>query len=134
MVESCFTVAVFCIISAIIAVLLRQYSREQSLMAALAASCAVGGSCVMMLSSFIGEISDIFTAAGVSDTYISLIFKAAAVCFISQLTSDICRDSGESAIASAAELWGRAAVTFMSLPVLRALLETITEMIRSGQV
>ncbi|MBQ9898882.1 MAG: stage III sporulation AC/AD family protein [Ruminococcus sp.] len=134
MVESCFTVAVFCVVSAIIAVLLRQYSREQSLMAALAASCAVGGACIVLLSTFIGELGDMFTAAGVSDAYISLIFKAAAVCFITQLTCDICRDSGETAIASAAEMWGRAAVTFMSLPVLSALLEKITELIQGGQV
>ncbi|MDE6848134.1 MAG: stage III sporulation AC/AD family protein, partial [Ruminococcus sp.] len=61
--------------------------------------------------------------------YISLIFKAAAVCFITQITCEICRDSGENAIASAAEMWGRGAVTFMSLPVLKALLERINEII-----
>ena len=78
-----------------------------------------------MAGPILTEISDIFTAAGISDDYISLVFKAVAVCFITQITADICRDSGETAIASAAELWGRAALVFMSLPVMRVLMEII---------
>lgn len=128
MVENCFTVAVFCVVSAIIAVLLRQYNREHSLLTALAACGTVGAACVMILGTLIEQISGIFVQAGISESYISLIFKAAAVCFITQITCEICRDSGENAIASAAEMWGRAAVTFMSLPVLSALLEKITEL------
>ena len=85
-----------------------------------------------MAGPILTEISDIFTAAGISDDYISLVFKAVAVCFITQITADICRDSGETAIASAAELWGRAALVFMSLPVMRVLMEIINEMIWDG--
>lgn len=129
MVENCFSVAVFCVCSAIFAVLLRQHCHEQSLMIALAACVAVVGGFMLFLAPLVSEVQDIFSQAGISDSYISLIFKAAAVCFITQITCEICRDSGENAIASAAEMWGRGAVTFMSLPVLKALLERINEII-----
>ncbi len=84
---------------------------------------------MLFLSPIVTEIRDIFTQAGISGDYISLIMKAAAVCFITQITCEICRDSGEMAIASAAELWGRGALTFMSLPIVKALLERINEII-----
>lgn len=129
MVESCFSVAVFCICAAIFAVLLRQYCREQSILIALAACVAVIGGFMLFLAPLISDIREIFSQAGVSDSYIALIFKAAAICFITQITCEICRDSGEAAIASAAELWGRGALTFMSLPILKALLERINEII-----
>lgn len=129
MVENCFSVAVFCVCSAIFAVLLRQHCHEQSLMIALAACVAVVGGFMVFLAPLVSDVQDIFSQAGISDSYISLIFKAAAVCFITQITCEICRDSGENAIASAAEMWGRGAVTFMSLPVLKALLERINEII-----
>ncbi|MDE5771493.1 MAG: stage III sporulation AC/AD family protein [Ruminococcus sp.] len=129
MVENCFSVAVFCVCSAIFAVLLRQHCHEQSLMIALAACVAVIGGFMVFLAPLVSDVQDIFSQAGISDSYISLIFKAAAVCFITQITCEICRDSGENAIASAAEMWGRGAVTFMSLPVLKALLERINEII-----
>ena len=129
MVDSCFTVAVFCVVSAILAVLIRRYNQEQSMMTALAACAAVGSAGIAVLGGIISEISSIFTEAGIPESYISLIFKATAVCFITQMTCEICRDSGENAIASAAELWGRGAVTFMSIPVIRALLEKIGELL-----
>lgn len=129
MVENCFSVAVFCICSAIFAVLLRQHCHEQSLMIALAACVTVVGGFMLFLAPLVSDVQNIFSQAGLSDSYISLIFKAAAVCFITQITCEICRDSGENAIASAAEMWGRGAVTFMSLPVLKALLERINEII-----
>ncbi len=129
MVENCFSVAVFCVCSAIFAVLLRQHCHEQSLMIALAACVAVVGGLMLFIAPLVSEVHEIFSQAGISDSYISLVFKAAAVCFITQITCEICRDSGENAIASAAEMWGRGAITFMSLPVLKALLERINEII-----
>ncbi|MDE6666268.1 MAG: stage III sporulation AC/AD family protein, partial [Ruminococcus sp.] len=110
-------------------VLLRQHCHEQSLMIALAACVVVVGGFMLFLAPLVSDVQNIFSQAGLSDSYISLIFKAAAVCFITQITCEICRDSGENAIASAAEMWGRGAVTFMSLPVLKALLERINEII-----
>lgn len=127
MVDSCFTVAVFCICAAIFAVLLRQYCREQSLLISL---CACGGvllTFVTMIYPVIQDIETLFTDAGISSSYISLIFKAAAVCFITQLACELCRDSGESAIAAAAELWGRGAITVMALPIVQALVEILNE-------
>ena len=129
MVENCYSVAVFCICSALLAVLLKQYNREHAMLAALAACTGILFAAVTLAAPILTEISDIFGQAGISDTYISLIFKAAAICFVTQITSDICRDSGETAIASAAELWGRGAVTFLSLPLVRALLELINDML-----
>jgi len=129
MVENCYSVSVFCICSALLAVMLRQYNRENAMLAALAACVGVLFGAMTLAAPVLEEIADIFGQAGISDSYISLIFKAAAICFITQITADICRDSGESAIASAAELWGRGAVTFLSLPLVRVLLELINEML-----
>lgn len=125
MVDRCISTAAFCICSAVLAVLLRQHCREQSMMIALAVCTAVIGGFLSVFSSVITEVSSIFSQAGISDSYIALIFKAISICLITQITCEICRDSGESAIASAAEIWGRGAVTVISLPLVKALLEQI---------
>lgn len=129
MVDRSIATAGFCICSAILAVILRQHCREQSLMLALAACTAVIAGFMSFFSPMITEISDIFTRAGISDAYLSLIFKATAICIITQITCELCRDSGETAIASVAEIWGRGAVTFISLPLIKALLEQINEIL-----
>ncbi len=129
MVDRSIATAGFCVCAAILAVLLRQHCREQSLMLALAACAVVIGGFMSFFNPMITEISSIFTQAGISDAYLSLIFKATAICIITQITCELCRDSGEAAIASAAEIWGRGAVTFISLPLIKALLEQINEIL-----
>ncbi|MBR6386211.1 MAG: stage III sporulation AC/AD family protein [Ruminococcus sp.] len=129
MVENCFTVSVFCICAAVLAVLLKRYCMEQSLLVALAACIGILGGFLYFLKPMISDIREIFASAGISENYISLIFKATAVCFITEISCEICRDSGENSIASAAEIWGRGAITFMSMPVLKMLVEKINEII-----
>lgn len=126
MVNECLGAAVFSVCASLLAVLLRQYAREQSMLAALAACTGIMAGFMAYAVPMLDEIRDIFAASGVPDSYISLVFKAGAVCFITQTACGLCRDCGETAIASAAELWGRGAVMFMTLPVIRALLERIS--------
>ena len=129
MVDNALSTAVFCVASAILAVLLRQYVREQSLFISLAACVVVTGALFAMLAPVLGEVRLIFLDSGLPESYISLVFKATAVCLITQITSDLCRDSGETAIASASELWGRGAVTFLSLPLIKALITRIGDIL-----
>lgn len=129
MTDRCLITAAFCLCSAILSVLLRQHCREQSMLLAISACTAVMGSFAAFAAPMMEEIRDIFTSAGISESYLALIFKAASICMITQITSELCRDSGEAAIASAAELWGRGAVTFISLPLVKAILEQISSLL-----
>jgi stage III sporulation protein AD len=128
MIDRSFVTASFCLCSAILAVILRQYCREQSMLLAIAACTIIMGSFAAFASPVMRELRDIFTAAGVSDSYLSLIYKGAAICIVTRITSELCRDSGEGAIASVAELWGRGAVTLLSLPLVKAVLEQINQL------
>lgn len=127
MVDNCFSVAVLCVCAAVFAVLLRQYCREQSLLISVASCAILLGVFISMIYPVIQRIQELFTDAGISSSYISLIFKAAAICFITQITCELCRDSGEGAIAAGAELWGRGAITIMAVPIIEALLSMITD-------
>jgi len=127
MVDNCFSVAVFCVCASIFAVLLRRYCCEQSMLISIAACAIIVGGFISMLHPIITQVQELFSDAGIPSSYISLIFKAMSICFITQITCDICRDSGETAIASAAELWGRGSIIVIALPILRALVETIND-------
>jgi len=129
MVESCLSLAAFCICACVCSILLRQYCCEQSFLLSIGACVIVLGGVMAVIYPMLDDIKEIFIASGISSVYIELIFKAAALCFITQITCEICRDSGENAIASAVEIWGRTAITFVSIPVLKSLVELIGGMI-----
>lgn len=126
MVNSCFEVVSFCLSGAVLAVILKQYCKEQSMLIALGVCCIVAISFFTAISPVISKVTEIFSTAGLSENYSELIFKSSSICFITEITCGICRDSGETAIASIAELWGRGAIIVISLPILEALLEIVT--------
>ncbi len=84
---------------------------------------------VLLFDDAIAEIRDIFDMAGIAESYISIIFKTLAICCITHITAELCRDSGEGAIASSAELWGRGAVLVLGFPVFKAFLQLIDKLI-----
>lgn len=129
MVNDVTAVSGFCIAGAILAVLLKQYCKEQSMMISIGVCVMVFAGAAAVISPVLDRISELFVQSGLSESYITIVFKATAICFITQITSDLCRDSGESAIASAMELWGRVSIILMSVPLIESLVETITEIL-----
>ncbi len=129
MVDSCFSVGAFCLVGALISVILKQYCSEHSMAVSIAVCVGVMTFFVLLFDDAIDEIRDIFEMAGIAESYISIIFKTLAICCITHITAELCRDSGEGAIASAAELWGRGAVLVLGLPVFKAFLQLIDKLI-----
>lgn len=127
MVDSCFSVAAICICAVMLSLLLKRYCREQSLFVALVACITVIGAFAASACDLLNDLREILEESEISPEYISVAFKAAAVCIITQITTELCRDSGEGAIASAAELWGRGTVVLLSVPIIRTLIGIIGE-------
>ncbi len=130
MVENCFTVGTFCVVGCLLAVILKQYCSEQSMMISIAVSVSVISLFVLFLADPMDEIRSIFESAGISESCVSIVFKVLAICCITNISAELCRDSGEGAIAVAAELWGRGAVIVLSLPLMRSFISLIDKLIR----
>ena len=79
MVDSCFSVGAFCLVGALIAVILKQYCSEHSMAVTIAVCAGVMTFFVLLFDDAIDEIRDIFEMAGIAESYISIIFKALAI-------------------------------------------------------
>lgn len=75
--------------------------------------------------SYISEISENTDFA----VYIETILKALGIAVISESASDMCRDCGESAIASKVEFAAKACIMLLSLPVVKSLLSLAFEVL-----
>ncbi len=62
--------------------------------------------------------------------YIGLMFKILAVTLITQAVSDICRDNGENALASACEFGAKAVVLTLVFPLFEAVIDTVGGMVK----
>ncbi|MGN1095643.1 MAG: SpoIIIAC/SpoIIIAD family protein [Eubacteriales bacterium] len=79
------------------------------------------GSAIGILYPIISYICDLTEGTDFS-LYIETILKSLGVAVISESAADICRDSGEGAIASKVEFAAKALIIYMGLPVVKSLL------------
>ncbi len=66
---------------------------------------------------------------GINEVYIKVILKMIGIAYLSEFTASICKDAGQSTIASQVDFFGKMSMIVVSLPVLQSLLETIGELI-----
>ena len=68
---------------------------------------------------------DCYSLAGAfSGKEISCLLRVLGIAIVAQLTSDICKEAGMSAAATATELCGRICALFQALPLLQDLLDS----------
>ncbi|MBQ7376292.1 MAG: hypothetical protein IJW52_05365 [Clostridia bacterium] len=93
---------------------------------------AVFGAVVYMLSQSIKDIfalgSELVGNAIASETLV-LMLKALGMALVSKLCADVCRDSGETALAGGVESAGRIAILVLSLPTFAKILALVGEML-----
>ena len=117
------------VLSAVLCIIVRQYKPEMALGISIACGVIFMLAVLSMLKPCAELISDLTAAAGLDGGYSRTLFKALAVCYITQIGSDCCKDAGESAIATKIELAGKAAIVVISLPVFTSLAEVVTELV-----
>lgn len=109
--------------------LLKTYKPEY---APLSEVCAVGVLFVLCLD----ELRDVlsfaaaaFENAGIDVGYFTILLKILGVTVLCQIAANLARDNAQSALASKIEFGGKVAVLSLSLPVLKAILGLVSEMI-----
>ena len=74
-------------------------------------------------------INDLSTKMSLEDTYLKIIFKIIGIAYIAEFGYQLCKDAGESAIASKVQLAGKVLILVLASPIALALIELITQLI-----
>ena len=74
-------------------------------------------------------IVQIAAVAVIAAYCVSVLIKALGVAGAAQITGDICRDKGNSAVAGASELAAKAAIIALALPLIRSAVGLAKELI-----
>lgn len=116
------------ITAATLSALLKRYNGEFSLFISLGASIIIMGTVLLAVYPLIDLIEELTEMIGTDAQYAAVLMKALAVCYITQLASDCCRDGGETAIAGKVEFGGKIAILLISVPLFEKLIGIIKEL------
>ena len=107
---------------------LRSQQKELSALLCIAASVLLLGFCIRTIGEAADVMNGLLSGEAVRDTA-AVLMKALGIAYAAQLTADICREAGETTLASQIELCGKAEIVLLSLPLASRLLRAAAEML-----
>ncbi len=118
--------------AAVLAVFIKNWRSEIAIQISLVAAAIIFFIAVPYLKIIFQMFRDISNRIGLDVKYINLVLKVIGIAYVAQFGAELCRDSGESALASKIEFGGKIIIVTLSMPVLYSFLEIIEAVIRLG--
>lgn len=76
------------------------------------------------------KLSDITSGIPTTAGYLKITVKALLITVVTQIVSDICRDNGENALASSAEIVSKCVVVIMVFPLFETVLSIVNGLVK----
>lgn len=110
--------------------LLKDKNRTFAIILSIAGGCLLFAIVSAELGEIIKSISDISSSVTSTAPYIKLMLKVLGITLITQFMSDICRDNGESALASMTEAVAKIIVVSIILPLFETVISIVSGLVK----
>lgn len=119
-------IAAVAIVAAICAVVVKKNVQELGLVLALAAGALILTFALHSIEDIRALLDTLANTAGLAPAILAPVVKTVGIAIVTRITAEICRDAKEGGIASFVETAGTASALFVALPLIRAVLTTVT--------
>ncbi len=116
-------------VSVIIIVILKQYRPEFAIYASILAGVLILTLASNTLSGIIDMIKSISSKTNINSQFLMILIKITGIAILTEFAVSVCKDSGESAIASKVDIGGKIIIISMSIPIINALIETVVKVL-----
>jgi len=105
------------VISAVLAITIKQQSPQIAIMITIAASVLIFIMVLPMLTHAVGVLTNVGAMLDGGMQYVSLALRVIGVAYMAELGSSVCADAGETAIAAKIDMGGRVIIMVLAMPV-----------------
>ena len=113
------------LIALITIIIIKQYRPEFAVYISIISGILILYIAMDKFSDIISLLQSISNKAGINKAFFDILLKITEIAFLSEFAVSICKDSGESAIASKIELGSKVIIISMSIPIISNLMELI---------
>ena len=86
---------------------------------------------VNRLEIIINAIKKIQSYIHINQAYITILLKIIGITYVAEISSNICKDCGYTAVANQIEMVGKLTILATGMPILLALLDTINNFLKA---
>lgn len=117
------------LISLVVIVIIKQYRPEFAVYVSLIAGALILVLVLDKMSGVINLLSNLANKTSINKDFIFLLIKITGIAFLTEFAVSICKDAGESAIATKIDMGGKVMIIAISIPIISSLLETIIKVL-----
>ncbi len=111
------------LVSTVIIIILRKQKPEIAVQASIVAGALIFMLLAAKLSAVIELLEEYAGRADIKPAYFNTVLKITGIAYLTEFGAEICRDAGESAIASKIEMAGKVIIVAMAIPVITSLID-----------
>jgi len=116
-------------IAVIIIIILKQYKPEFAMYVSILAGAIILLMSIGKLSGIVTLLENIASKTKVNGEFLGILIKITGIAFLTEFAVSVCKDAGETAIASKVDLGGKVIIIAVSIPIVSALLETVIKVL-----
>lgn len=111
------------VISAVLFGIVKRYNPEYSVLIEIGAVVIIFWAAYPYICDIIDFFSEYTGVNEIDSDYLKIVIRALGTALLTQFSSDVCKDSGETALASKIEFAGKVIIAAMAVPIAKAILE-----------
>lgn len=115
------------LISTVLVIILKTHKPEMAMQVGVITGIAIFMLVATKLSAVVSLLYDYMSRADIDTSYIGILLKIIGIAYIAEFGAEICKDAGESAIASKIELAGKVIIIVIAVPIFTSLLDLVIE-------
>jgi len=117
------------IVATVIIAVIKAQRPEIAIQISIAAGIIVFTMILGKISAVIELLNSYAERININTVYISTLLKIVGIAYIAEFDAEVCKDAGESAIASKVELAGKVVIIVLAVPILTSLMDLIIRII-----
>lgn len=114
----------------ICAITVKEQKPQFALLISMAAGILISYNAIFRLKNIADIFENLLEYTSIRQTYFIILMKIVGISYIADFSSAICKDSGYQAIAGQIEIFGKIAILTVSMPVMLAVFQTVTDFLK----
>jgi len=117
------------LVGTLLTVFVRERNREFGLLLSLLTGLLLLLLLIQPISSVLEGINDLAARGRVNLVYVTTVLKVTGIALVTEFGAQLCRDSGEGAIAKKVEAGGKLLILLLALPVFSVILDSLLSLL-----
>lgn len=117
------------LVTVLLSVMLNKQGKDMALVLTIAVCCMAMTVLITYLEPVVDFVKELQIIGKLDSEMVRILIKSVGISLVAEIAALICTDCGNSALGKTIQILAVAAVLWISLPLLRALMETIQKML-----